>query len=197
MPKRYPRDQRERTVRMAMDRLGEYPSSWAAAQALGPKLGVGAETLRRWIVQAQVDGGVRSGPTSEELAEIKRLRVEVRDLKEANEILQAASIFFAGRSTLVAVDLRVHRRAARRWASGRADLRGPARAGPPGPPRSYRSWKTATGVPARTRSDADVIDVLPTGVADRRPDRRPTPGSALRPAEDDQMAAPQRFPGHR
>jgi len=40
--------------------------------------------------------GVRSGPTSEELAEIKRLRLEVRDLKEANEILQAASIFFAG-----------------------------------------------------------------------------------------------------
>jgi len=96
MPKRYPKDQRERSVRMAMDRLGEYPSPWAAAQALGPKLGVGAETLRRWIVQEQIDGGVRSGPTSEELAEIKRLRLEVRDLKEANEILQAASIFFAG-----------------------------------------------------------------------------------------------------
>ncbi len=40
---------------------------------LGPKLGVGAEILRKWIVQAQVDGSVRSGPTSEELAEIKRL----------------------------------------------------------------------------------------------------------------------------
>ncbi len=59
-------------------------------------MGVGAETLRKWIVQAQVDGGVRSGPTSEELAEIKRLRSEVRDLREANEILKAASIFFAG-----------------------------------------------------------------------------------------------------
>jgi len=96
MPKRFPKEQRERAVRMALDRLSEYSSPWAAAQALGPKLGVGAETLRRWIVQEQIDGGVRSGPTSEELAEIKRLRLEVRDLKEANEILQAASIFFAG-----------------------------------------------------------------------------------------------------
>jgi transposase len=68
------------------------PSAWAAAQALGPKLGVGAETLRKWIVQAQVDAGERSGPTSEELEEIRRLKAEVRDLKEANEILKAASI---------------------------------------------------------------------------------------------------------
>lgn len=95
MPNRYPREQRERATRMALDRVDEYRSPYAAAQALGPKLGVGVETLRKWIVQAQVDGGQRSGPTSEELAEIRRLRAENRDLKEANEILQAASIFFA------------------------------------------------------------------------------------------------------
>jgi transposase len=95
MPKRYPSEQRERAVRMALDRLGEYPSAWAAARALGAKLGIGAETLRKWIVQAQVDAGQRSGPTSEELEEIRRLKAEVRDLKEANEILKAASIFFA------------------------------------------------------------------------------------------------------
>ena len=47
---------------MALERLPEYPSPWAAAQALGPKLGVGPETLRKWIVQAQVDGGDRPGP---------------------------------------------------------------------------------------------------------------------------------------
>jgi IS30 family transposase/transposase-like protein len=76
MPNKYPKEQRDRATRMALDRLTEYPSAWAAAQALGPKLGVGAETLRKWIVQAQVDGGMRSGPTSEELAEIKRLRSE-------------------------------------------------------------------------------------------------------------------------
>ncbi len=95
MPNRYPREQRDRATRMALDRLEDYPSPYAAARALGPKLGVGVETLRKWIVQAQVDGGARSGPTTQELAEIRRLRAENRDLREANEILQAASIFFA------------------------------------------------------------------------------------------------------
>jgi transposase-like protein len=47
------------------------------------------------VIQAQVDQRLRTGPTSEELAEIKSLKAEVRDLKEANEILKAASIFFA------------------------------------------------------------------------------------------------------
>ena len=83
-------------MRMALERLPEYASPWAAAQALGPKLGVGPETLRKWIVQAQIDGGDRTGPSSEELAEIKVLKSQVRDLTEANEILKAASIFFAG-----------------------------------------------------------------------------------------------------
>ena len=95
MAKRYPAEQRKRATRMALDRLDEYPSAWAAAQALGPKLGVGSETLRKWILQAQVDAGDRPGPSSEELEEIRRLRAEVRELKEANEILKAASIFFA------------------------------------------------------------------------------------------------------
>lgn len=95
MPKKYPVEQRERATRMVLDRLDGYPSVRAAALALAPKLGVGAETLRRWVVQAQIDQGERGGPSSEELAEIKRLRAEVRDLKEANEILKAASIFFA------------------------------------------------------------------------------------------------------
>src|SRR5215472_12584090 len=95
MPNRYPAGQRERATRMALDRLAEYGSAWAVAQALGPKLGVGPETLRKWVLQAQTDAGQRSGPTSEELAEIKRLRKENAELREANEILKAASIFFA------------------------------------------------------------------------------------------------------
>lgn len=95
MPKKYPSEQRERATRMVLERIDDYPSVWAATQALGPKLGIGAETLRTWVVQAQVDQGQRQGPTSEELAEIKQLKAENRDLKEANEILKAASIFFA------------------------------------------------------------------------------------------------------
>ena len=93
--KKYPAEQRDRALRMAMDRLGEYPTPYACAKALGPKLGVGVETLWKWILQAEVDRGDRSGPTSEELEEIKRLKAEVRDLREASEILKAASIFFA------------------------------------------------------------------------------------------------------
>jgi transposase-like protein len=80
---------------MALDRLGEYATPYACAQALAPKLGVGAETLRKWIVQGQVDAGDKRGVTSEELAEIKQLKAQVRDLTEANEILKAATVFFA------------------------------------------------------------------------------------------------------
>jgi transposase len=106
MPNTYPAEQRERATRMALDRLDEYGSAWAVAQALGPKLGVGPETLRKWVLQAQTDAGQRSGPTSEELAEIKRLRKENAELCEANEVLKAASISSRGSSTLAAVDRR-------------------------------------------------------------------------------------------
>jgi transposase-like protein len=62
---------------------------------MGPKVGVGVESLRQWTVQAQIDAQQIPGPTSTERQRIKDLEREVRDLKEANEILKAASIFFA------------------------------------------------------------------------------------------------------
>jgi len=77
MPKKYPSEQRDRATRMVLDRLKDYPWVWTAAQGLGPKLGVGPETLRKWVVQAQVDQGQRPGPSSEELAEIKRLGLRI------------------------------------------------------------------------------------------------------------------------
>jgi transposase-like protein len=92
--KRYPADVRERATKLALDRLGEYGSAWAAARALGPKVGVGPETLRKWILAALADSSTASGMTGDERDEIKRLRAEVRELKEANEILKAASTFF-------------------------------------------------------------------------------------------------------
>ncbi|GAA4374572.1 transposase [Paeniglutamicibacter cryotolerans] len=95
MPKKYPAEVRDRAVNMVLDRITEYPSLYAACKALAPKLDVGAESLRRWVVQSQVDSGEKDGPTTDEIDELKRLRVENRDLKEANEILKAASIFFA------------------------------------------------------------------------------------------------------
>ena len=63
---------------------------------MATKLGIGStETVRKWVRKAEVDGGVRPGVTSEESAELRRLRVENRELRPANEILEAAAGFFA------------------------------------------------------------------------------------------------------
>lgn len=71
-------------------------ASWFAISAVAAKLGIGtAETLRKWVRQGQVDAGARPGVTSEESAELRRLRRENAELKRANEILKAASAFFA------------------------------------------------------------------------------------------------------
>jgi transposase len=73
-----------------------YPTEWAAMKAVAAKLGIGtAETVRTWVRKAEVDAGQRSGTTSQEAAEIKRLKAENAELRRANEILKAASAFFA------------------------------------------------------------------------------------------------------
>jgi transposase len=71
---------------MVLDHLGEYRSVYAACQAIGPKVGVGAESLRRWVLRAQVDAAERPGVTTAEAQRILDLEREVRDLKEANVI---------------------------------------------------------------------------------------------------------------
>ena len=92
----YPAELRERAVRMVAEVTPEYPSQWAAITAVAEKLGIGsAETLRKWVRRAEVDAGARPGLSSEEHAEIKRLKREVAELRRANEILKAASSFFA------------------------------------------------------------------------------------------------------
>ena len=96
MPKRIDAKVKERCVRLVLDHLTEYPSLTAAAEAVARREGVGKESVRRWVVQAQVDGGQRHGVTSEELDQIKQLKARVRRLEEDNEILRRASIFFAG-----------------------------------------------------------------------------------------------------
>jgi transposase len=94
--KPYPLELRERAVRMVAEVRPNYESDWAAIGAVAQRLGIGtAETLRKWWRQAQVDAGARPGVTSEESAELKRLRRENAELRRANEILKAASAFFA------------------------------------------------------------------------------------------------------
>ena len=96
MPKKIDPKVKERCVRQVMEHLPEYPSLTAAAEVVARREGVGKESVRRWALQAQVDGGHRQGATTEELAQIKELKAKVRRLEEDNEILRRASIFFAG-----------------------------------------------------------------------------------------------------
>lgn len=91
-----PLELRERAVRMVAEVRPSYPSQWAAIVAVKDKLGIGtAETLRHWVRQAEVDAGSRPGVTTEQAEEVAKLKREVAELRRANEILKAASVFFA------------------------------------------------------------------------------------------------------
>jgi len=85
----------ERSVRMVLDSQGEYESPWAAIESIAQKIGCTAETLRRWVRQAEADAGLRAGPTTAEQQRIKELEREVRELRQTNEILKLASAYFA------------------------------------------------------------------------------------------------------
>ena len=84
-----------RAVRMVTEHQGDHASQWAAICSIAAKIGCTAETLRGWVRQAERDQGQRAGPTSEERERIKSLEREVRELRQANEILRKASAYFA------------------------------------------------------------------------------------------------------
>jgi len=94
-PERHSPEVRERAVRMVLEHQGEHSSQWAAMESIGTKIGCTAETLRRWVRQAERDRGLKPGPTTTEVERIKTLEREVRELRQANEILRKASAYFA------------------------------------------------------------------------------------------------------
>lgn len=96
MPKKIDEEQKQRAVRLVREHGSEYPNQTAACVAVGRQLGIGKESVRRWVRQAEIDDGGRPGVTSEENEEIKRLKAENRRLRQDNDILRQASIFFAG-----------------------------------------------------------------------------------------------------
>ena len=96
MPKKIDPQVRERAVRLVLEHRAEYPSNQQAVAAVARQEGVGAESLRRWVIQAEIDAGDREGQTSQEHAEIKRLKAENKRLREDVAILKAATTFFAG-----------------------------------------------------------------------------------------------------
>jgi len=92
--KRYPMQLREHAVQLVFERRGECSSEWRAITAIAQECGVTGETLRKWVRQAEVDGGMRAGTTSAETQRIAELERENAELRRANEILRAASAFF-------------------------------------------------------------------------------------------------------
>ena len=94
--RRYPPELRERAVRMVAEVRDQHESEWAAMGKVAELLGVGTpETVRKWCRQAEVDAGQRPGVTTEDSAELKRLKRENAEFKRANAILKSASVFFA------------------------------------------------------------------------------------------------------
>ena len=92
---RFSPEVRERAIRMVLEHQEEHPSQWAAIGSIASKIGCTAETLRKWVRQAERDAGRRPGLTTEERHRLKELERENRELRRANEILKKASAYFA------------------------------------------------------------------------------------------------------
>jgi transposase len=80
---------------MVQEAIKETGQRHGVVTRVGLQLGIGSETLRHWVKQAEVDGGQRPGITTDERQRIAELEREVRELRRANEILKAATSFFA------------------------------------------------------------------------------------------------------
>ena len=94
-PQKYPQELRERAVRMVLEVRAETGEKQGAVPRIARQLGVGVESLRQWVHQAEVDCGKRAGTSSADAQRIVELEREVRELRRANDILKAASVFFA------------------------------------------------------------------------------------------------------
>jgi transposase len=91
----YSPEVRERAVRMVLDQTKDHPSQWAAIESIAAKIGCAPQTLHGWVAQAERDSGARTGLTSDERAKIKAMEREIKELRQANEILRKASAYFA------------------------------------------------------------------------------------------------------
>jgi transposase len=92
---KYSPEVRERAVRMVLEHRGEHASEWAAIVSVAAKIGCTAQSLNNWVRQAERDSGARAGLSTEERERIKTLEREVKELRQANEILRKASAYFA------------------------------------------------------------------------------------------------------
>ena len=94
-PNKFSPEVRERAVRLVLEQLNQHESQWAAIVSVAAKIGCSAETLRKWVRQAERDTGRREGPSTADRDRLKQLERENLELRRANEILRKASAFFA------------------------------------------------------------------------------------------------------
>ncbi len=97
MPRKYPQSFKDRATRMVFDRLedDDAPSRYVVIRQTAPKLSIAVETLRRWVVQAELDASKHPRVRTDAQEEIRKLKRENAELRRANEILKTASVFFA------------------------------------------------------------------------------------------------------
>jgi transposase len=93
--RRYSEAEKERAVRMVRQLRKELGTDHGTIKRVAEQLGIGTESLRSWVKQAEIDVGIKPGVSSAEAARIKELEQEVRELRRANSILKSASAFFA------------------------------------------------------------------------------------------------------
>ena len=93
--RKYPQELRERAVKMVLEIQAREGQGHGEVARVARQLGIHRETLRLWVRQAQIDEGKRPGTSSEEARRIAELERENRELRRANEILKAASAYFA------------------------------------------------------------------------------------------------------
>ena len=95
MASRYDENTKARAVRLVREHVGDYETEWAAMKAISARLGMSAETLRKWVPQAEVDAGEAAGVPTETAGELRELRRKCKELESTIEILKAATSFFA------------------------------------------------------------------------------------------------------
>ncbi len=104
-PRKYPDELRERATRLAVEARRDPVTRTGALKRIGQQLGINAETLRNWVIQAEIDEGHRPGTTTDDATRLAELEREVRELRRANAILKSASAESTGQRNSAAASL--------------------------------------------------------------------------------------------